>query len=168
MKFRTLILSVVMLLLIACQYTVPLSTAQKIDIDTALLGSWEMHANKEDPDASLDSMTILRFSDTEYRLRYFSEGSDMHFRAYLIDPGGEPILQMELLDNPDGSADSEEDAHRYMVAKYTLDADSLSVSLLNTKLISRDINDTDELLAAYLKNKDNPELFTNPGRFEKS
>ncbi len=168
MKHRTAITLLSLLLLMACQYSVPLSIDHSIAIDPSLLGNWKMLAEEDDPGASLDSITVLPFSNTEYLLHYVGEGSGMFFRAYLIEPGGDRLLQLELLGSDEGPLTENDDAHRYIVARYSLEGTTLTVSTMNTELVSRDINSTGALLKAYLENRVNPGLFANPARFGKT
>lgn len=169
MHYRKIgILMAFCLLAAACQYSVPLSTEHNVAIDSALLGNWAMQPEIDDPRASLDSMTVMRFSTSEYLLRYVSEGSELLFRAYLINPGGEQLLQLELLEDSDGPVSHDENANLFMVARYALDGEVLTVGTMNVALVSDEIDNTEALLKAYLEHKDDPELFMDQARFKKT
>ena len=145
----------------------PLSAEHNVSIDNALLGHWLMLPDETDPNASLDSMTVLQFSDTEYLVNYTSEGSVTVFRAYLIEVGKGTLLQLEFLGTDEGPPQGNTDEHRFMVAQYVLHQGELEVKTLNTDVVSRDLKDSQSLVQAYLANLDNPELFNNPGVFIK-
>ena len=168
MKLRSAFILLLVLLTAACQFKVPLSEEHNIAIDTSLLGNWAMLPDAEDPSASLDKISVLRFSDSEYLLRYFSEGSEMFFRAYIIEPGGQRLLQLEHLGNAGGPVTEDSAKHRYIVARYILEGGTLTVSTLNSELVSSEIKNTESLLKAYQANMDNSELFTNSGSFVRS
>lgn len=153
--------------LAACQYVVPLSEDHNIHIDSALLGHWTMLPDKNEPGASIDSMTVLQFSDTEYLINYVSEGSGMFFRGYLIETGGHTLLQLQFLGTDEGPPEDSAQEHRFIVARYVLEQGRLEVNTLNSQLVSRDLVDSQALMQAYLANIDNPELFTDPGFFTK-
>lgn len=167
MKLFKSIALVLAIMLSGCQYLVPLSEEHNINIDTDLLGYWTMLPDESDPEASIDSMTVLQFSDSEYIVNYVSEGSGMFFRAYLIAVGDQTLLQLELLGTDEGPYEESADEHRFIVANYVLDQGKLEVKTLNTELVSRDLRDSESLMQAFLANLDNPELFTGSGFFTK-
>ena len=43
----------------------------------------------------------------------------------------------------------------------------LEIKTLNTDLVDKDLQDTASIKQAFLKNKDNKDLFTNPGKFRR-
>lgn len=165
MKRLSCVALIFLFVLAACQYVVPLSEDHNINIDSALLGHWAMLPDQNDPGGSIDSMTILQFSETEYLINYVSEGSGMFFRAYLIEAGEQTLLQLQLLGTDEGPAEDSANEHRYIVARYVLQQDRLEITTLNTELVSRDLMDSESLMQAYLANLDNPELFTGSGLF---
>jgi hypothetical protein len=167
MKTHKILALTLLLTLTACQYLVPLSAEHNINVDTELLGHWSMLPDKSDPAASLDSMTVLQFSDTEYLINYISEGSAMAFRAYLIEAGNQTLLQLEYLGTDEGPPREGGKDHRFIVVKFVLQQGQLEVKTLNTELVSRDLRDSEAMMKAYLANLDNPDLFSGTGFFTK-
>jgi len=43
----------------------------------------------------------------------------------------------------------------------------LEIKTLNTDLVDKDLKDTASIKQAFLKNKDNKDLFRNPGKFRR-
>ena len=56
----------------------------------------------------------------------------------------------------------------FHVVSYRLEGGGLVVSVLNTELVEKSLKDSEALRKAFLKNKMNKALFTNPGRFRRA
>jgi hypothetical protein len=146
-----------------CIYKVPFVAEHTIPIDPAVLGLWEFNERGEKP----DRMMVLKFSDTEYLVHYpFSvEDGGMYFRAYPIKLGGITAIQIQWIGTAEGDVANEE--RKYQLIAYTLINGELEIRPLNNDLVNKDLTTSEELRQAFLKNKDNKELFYNPGRFKK-
>jgi hypothetical protein len=108
----------------------PLSTSQQLDSDDRLLGKWE----GKDEQNNLVSAVFSSQSKTETRVSV----------AGLL--GREPIFRMVHTKISDNDyiilrLDGDSRADDYIVARYTLDNERLSVCLLNADKIKQAIND---------------------------
>jgi len=153
-----------LLLLAACEYDVPLTADHNIPIDDAVLGSWKIATigNKDDD----TEIRIHKFSDTEYAVHYLEDGGNLYFRAYAINIGGVSAMQLELTGSAKKAVGSDED-DRYQVASYKIVDGLLHIALLNSELVDDELPDSESLRKAFVENKDNPELFNDPGVFRR-
>lgn len=150
--------------LAACQYKVPLTEEHEIPVDPLVLGSWKIvPAPGQDNDSAI---LILKFSDTEYSVRYHEDGGNLYFRAYGINIDGIAAIQLELIGNDDGAVNADE-YDRYHVIAYHLDKDLLKISTLNTELVDDELEDSTSLRNAFIQHKTNPDLFGEPGYFKR-
>jgi len=165
MSFTKTLIVMGFLLISACDYQVPLSASNIIPIDNGALGIWQLVNEKEEP-AEADVVTILRFSDTEYLLQHRSNGFSIYFRAYLIDVVDRVLLQAEVIGSEEGPP-KESYKELFSVIAYTIEGDELTFSSLNTELIDTGISSSEVLRDAFIKEKDNPDLFTDQTRFKR-
>ncbi len=165
MSFAKTLIAMGVLLISACDFKVPLSASNIIPIDNGALGIWQLVNEKEGP-AEADVVTILRFSDTEYLLQHTSNGSSIYFRAYLIDVADRVLLQAEVIGGEQGPP-KESYKELFSVITYTIKGDELIFSSLNTELIDTGISSSEVLRDAFIKEKDNPDLFTDQTRFKR-
>jgi len=140
-----------------------LTEKAKLDVDPAILGLWEF-VNK-DVD-KLERMLILKFSEKEYLVRYMENEIENYFRAYPIKVGGVNCIQLQFIGDTKGKFDAKE-KDVYLVAKYSFIDGELEVKLLNEDLVSDTYKSSKALRKIFIKNKKNPQLFVNPGRFRR-
>jgi len=164
LKNTVLVLLSCLFVLGACEYNAPLTTEHSIPIDHTILGAWKITSINIKEDEAL--VRIFKFSDTEYAIHYQEDGGNLYFRAYPINIGEVPAVQLELIGNGGGQIASDEN-DRYHVASYKLVDDLLMISLLNSELISDELPDSTSLREAFIQNKDNPDLFNDPGIFRR-
>ena len=147
----------------ACVYDVPVTTDHAIPIDEAILGAWEsVPEGNDDPVQA----RIFRFSETEYLVHYLEDDWDVYFRAYAIDVGGVSAIQLEVLGDKDEVVEQGA-SERYTVAAYRMLDGKLEVRTLNSELVSAGIEDSESLRAEILKHREHPELFNEPGLFQR-
>lgn len=164
MKHAVLVAIAITLFIAGCEYLAPLSYEHNIAVDPAVIGLWEEvpeGAKPSDPD---NRMLILKYSDTEYLVHYPTKRDGLYYRAYPIKVAGISCVQIQQIGTADGDV---KEARKYQVAKYSVSNGELEIKLLNTDLIDKDIRDTTSLKHAFLKNKDNKDLFANPGKFRR-
>lgn len=154
---RTLLLG---LLLTACVYETPLTPRHDIPIDQAVLGTWNL-VSEDDSD---EQLRILRFSDTEYLVGNVDNDDELYFRAYAIEIAGVSAIQLEFLGDNKRPVRGDD---RYLVASYRFVDGLLEVQTLNTELVDDELTDSESLKAAFIEHKENPELFNDPGLFER-
>jgi len=165
MKRTGLLLIALLLLIAGCEYQSPLTEEHGIPVDPAVLGVWEEVPDKTDPATSPDRMLVLKFSDTEYLIEYPTGTKALYFRGYPVRIADIDCVQVQLIGTADGAAVKA--SNTYHVVTYAMGEGELEMKLLNTKLVSGDLNDSAALRQAFMGNKGNKDLFRNPGRFRK-
>lgn len=151
-----------LLTLSGCSYEAPLEKDNKIKIDPALLGRWELIDSNS---STIVQLLILKFSDSEYLINYREDQSGYYFRGYLIKIGNITCIQLQVLGNDSGPHKKDE-KRLYLVATYQIKDKNLVVRLLNENLISNKLNETKTLKKEFLKNMKHEELFEEPGTFK--
>ena len=165
MKYGVSFFIVVMLVIVGCDYQAPLTADHTVSIDQSVLGLWEEVPKGDKPPNPDERMLILRFSDTEYLIHYPTGKDGLFFRGYPINVGGVPCVQVQLIGGYDG--DIEKEDRKYQVISYSLSNGMLELRTLNTDLVDKNLQDSASLRQAFLKHKDNKDLFKNPGTFRR-
>jgi len=165
MKYIMMIFAMALLLLVGCEYEAPLTKNHSIAIDPALLGLWEEIPNEGESSDQDDRMMILKYSDTEYLIHYPTEDG-IYYRGYPIKIEGISCVQIQIIGTDDGSPEKDE-TELFHVISYLLREGQLEIKVLNTDLVDDDLKTTDKLVQAFLEQKDNKELFTDPGLFRR-
>ena len=129
-----------------------------------MLGLWE--TLPENSDEEKERMMILKFSSTEYIIHYPVRENAMYFRAYPIKVGGVSCVQLQAIGSNDGPQDQGEKG-LYHVASYQLSDAKLEIKLLNEKLVDDELKKSVDLPRAFLKHKENKNLFVNPVKFRR-
>lgn len=156
----------VALLPAGCLYETPLAEQTDAPVEPALLGTWEF-VPPEEKSNEIERMLILAFSGTEYLVQYPVGGNDeAYYRAYAARVGDVPCVQLQLIGTPAGPP--KDDPTLYHVAVCTLDGDELEIKFLNTDLVGTDLKTSDELRAKFLEHRNNPDLFTNAGKWRRA
>ena len=166
MKHNMLITVLLVLVLAGCEYQVPLADKQDIPVDESILGLWEQVPEKTDTAKSEDNMLVLKYTDKEYLVHYPTGKNGMYFRGYPIKIDGKIYMQIQLIGIKDG--DVEKKDRRFHVVSYLLSDGQLEIKTLNSELVDKNLQDSAKLMEAFLKNKDNKDLFKNPGKFRKA
>ena len=148
----------------ACEYQEPLSEKQNIPIDQALLGLWEPAPEKNEPKPSGEWILAMKYSDTEYIIHYQTGTDSMYFRAYPLKVGDISCVQLQLIGNASGPLAKTEPA--YQVAFVTLTGDEVTIRMMNTSVVGRDLR-SPGLREAFLKNSKNTNLFREPVKFRR-
>jgi hypothetical protein len=165
MRALTPVLALVLVLLSGCVYKAPVTTTHTIPVDPAVLGVWQA---VPEPGKDLDAderMLVLKYSDTEYMVRYPSGKDAMFFRGYPIKLGNLRCVQIQLLGEKDQPVNDED--RKYQVVAYKLADGVLELRTLNADLISDRLATSADLLKAIKANIANPDLFKDPGKFKK-
>jgi hypothetical protein len=166
MKSVATFLVVAGLFLAGCKYDAPLTTEHSIPVDLSVLGLWEPIPEKGGQSASDERMMILKYSDTEYLIHYPAGEDGLYFRGYAINIGGISCVQLQIVGNEDGPLRRDE-KDIFHVASYVVEDGELHVRMLNTDLVSDELKESEALRKAFLKHKDNKNLFANPGKFRR-
>jgi len=166
MKWKILFCLPVFLIPIGCWYDAPLTEERALEVDPAVLGWWECVSEDTADAEESERMLVMRFSETEYLVHYLvGQKETFYFRAYPIEIGGVACVQLQIIGFADGAADQDEKP--FYAASYNLAGGELVVKLLNRDLIDEGLTGSEALRRAFLKHKDNPELFRDPGRFRR-
>jgi hypothetical protein len=165
MRTWTPILALVLVLLSGCVYKAPVTTNHTIPVNPAVLGMWQAVPEPgKDIDAD-ERMLVLKYSDTEYMVRYPSGKDAMFFRGYPIKVGNLQCVQIQLLGEKDQPVNDED--RKYQVVAYKLADGVLELRTLNADLISDRLATSADLLKAIKANIANSDLFKDPGKFKK-
>lgn len=152
------------LLLSGCEYDSPITTEHTIPVNSAILGIWE-EIPEQGKDGNGELMTVLQYSETEYLIHHPSNTEDgIYYRGYLIQIRDIQCMQLEVIGTAKGPLGDDED-DVFHVAAFQLNEGILEVSLLSTKVISKNLVTSDELKQAILGNIENKELFEEPVNF---
>ena len=164
MKHAALVVIALTLFIAGCEYLAPLAVEHNIAIDPAVIGLWEEAPEGDKPPDPDERMLILKYSDTEYLVHYPTRKDEGYYRAYPIKVDGISCVQIQLIGTANGDI---KDDRKYQVATYSVSNDELEIRTLNTDLVDKDLPDTASIKQAFLKNKDNKNLFRNPGKFRR-
>ncbi len=159
---RILLISILCLLLLGCDYTVPLVTTPDLDIDTSVVGLWQRTMD----DGQSESLLILPLSEKEYLVSFPCGAKDAMFaRACFWRGSGMLLVQLDWF----GTAQAKipEDNRTYQFASYSVEGDAIQIRLLNTEVVNKDIGSSEELVKAIADNKTNPSLFGEKMLFKK-
>jgi hypothetical protein len=130
-----------------------------------VLGLWKPIPEKGEESAEDGRMVILKYSDTEYLIHLRGEegGEEggAYFRGYTINIGDISCVQLQVIGDEDGPLKKDEKDVFYVVS-YLLENGELEVRILNDELVSYDLTESEALRKAFLKHKDNKNLFSDP------
>lgn len=167
MKYMMLF-AIVGLLVAGCEYESPFTTEHNIAIDSAVLGLWEELKPDEGVEPKEDEhMMILKYSDTEYLIHYPTGKNGIYYRGYPIKIGGISCVQLQIIGTDYGPPKKDE-TELFHAVSYQLTDGQLEIKTLDTDLVNDDLKTTEELHKAFLKHKENKDLFKNPGVFRKN
>lgn len=159
---RMIIVFTACVLLVGCDYNVPLVKTADIPIDAALLSLWQRPGD----DNKIESLLVLPFNKHEYLIVFPSgEENAMFARGCLWRNENTTLVQLDWF----GTARGEfpENKRTFQYAAYTIETDKLSVRLLNPDVVLRDIASSDELAKAIAANKDDPKFFREKMVFQR-
>lgn len=158
---KTLLIATASILLLnSCIFESPFEAAAKIPVDARLLGRWEEITEK-----APNRMLVLQHSANEYLVQYPTNDDGMFFRAYPIDLDGSTFIQVQLIGSAEGPVKVAD--RKYHLFKITAKDDSLEMRSINPDVLGTKTGDSAALKAAFLKHKNNPKLFDDPGVFKR-
>jgi hypothetical protein len=151
--------------LAGCKYEKPLVKEHTIPVDPAVLGLWAPLPDEGETSGADERLVILKFSVTEYLIHYPPGGADEeYYRGYPVKIGGIPCIQLQVIGNKDGPPRKDVKT-LFAVVSVELKKGILEIKTLNSDLVGDDLKTTEALKQAFLKHKDDKNLFTNPVRF---
>lgn len=159
------VLFVLVLVLTGCEYSVPLAEKKDVPIDETILGLWEQVPDKSESGKPADMMLVLKYTDTDYIVHYPTGKDGMYFRAYPLKIDGKVHVQTQFIGTKDGPVENKD--RKFHVVAYSVAGGIMEMRLLNSDLVDKNLQDSAKLMESFLKNKDDKNLFKDPGRFKK-
>jgi len=158
---RILALALVGLLLLGCDYTVPLVTKPETKIDPALIGVW--HRTN---DGKEERLLVLPLGETEYLVSFPAGNNESLFaRACLTQVSEVPVVQLRWFGTGQGVLPDDDRVYQY--ATYAVGADTLTVQMLNNEVVAKGTKTSEELLKTIAESMDQPDLFREPMVFQR-
>lgn len=158
---KILAAALVGMLLVGCEYTVPLVTKPETKIDQALLGVWQRTT-----DDKQERLLVLPLDATEYLVSFPAGNNESLFaRACLTQIGGEPLVQLRWFGTAQGVLP--EDSRVYQYATYAVSGDTLTVQMLSSEVVPKETKTSEELLRAITEAMDQPDLFREAMVFQR-
>ncbi|TAN39086.1 MAG: hypothetical protein EPN23_00475 [Verrucomicrobia bacterium] len=149
-------------ILVGCEYTVPLVKTPSMNTDPALVGLWQ----RTKPDGQVESLVVLPLGAQEYLVSFPAGSKDSMFaRACLCRVAERTLMQLEWIGN--GRGKTVEDGRAFQFATYVVTGNTVSIRMLNSSVVSKDVKTSQELAAAIVANKDKPNLFNEEMIFNK-
>lgn len=151
----------VCLLLVGCDYSVPLVKEPAVPIDRGLVGLWERAQENEKPDRLL----VLPLGAREYLVAFPATSPDgMFARATLAPQAGLKLVQIDWVGTARGAVP--ETNRVFQFATYVVTGDVLEVRMLNAEIVQRDVASAKDLARRIEEQRDNPDLFKPSMRFK--
>lgn len=159
-------LMLVALFAVGCVYEVPLTTDHTIPVDPAVLGLWELVPDEGKEPDPVARMLVLKFSDTEYLIHYPIGKDGLYYRGYPVKAGKRACVQLQVIGSKDGLPGKKIERHYQVVSCELIEA-QLELKVLNPERVDADLADSPALMAAFLKQQDQADLFMDPARFRR-
>ena len=166
MKRFFLVTVLVMLAFVGCRYERPLTGEQSLPVDPAVLGVWEPFPGEGEERVEDERMVILAYTDTDYLIHYPAKNDEMYYRGYPIEVGGVSCVQVQVIGTDKGPLERDQ-RKRFHVVSYDLSDGVLEVRTLNTDLVKEGLKTPESLREAFLRHKEDEDLFVHPARFRK-
>ncbi len=159
-RIAGLLIALFAMFLGGCLYEAPFAEKTESKIDRNLVGAW---VEKGETGKTAERMVVLPFSDTEYLIHYPTDGNGFYFRGYPIELGGKTYFQLQVLGTRDGLVKDLETP--YTLASCSRAADTLTIRLINKKVIDPKLTTRVALREAFLAHQNDKNLFEAPKEF---
>lgn len=154
---------IVCMMMVGCDYTIPLTTVPGPEIEKGLTGLWERVKDKN----PVERLLILPLDAHNYLVSFPAHKSDGLFaKATPCLCAGKTLVQVQWIGTAGGKLP--DDNRVYQVVSYGMAGDQLSIRLLNTAVIGKETQSTAELRRAIEKNIGRADLFNEPLVFTRS
>jgi len=151
---KNILLMILCCLLVSCEYTVPLVKKPTIDIDRSIVGLWQRPAK----DGKMEHLLVLPLDKQEYLVSYPSTSDEAMFaRACLGRVKGMTLVQLKWFGTAQALVPDDDEVYQF--ASYSVTGNKLTVSLLNSGVIPKDVASTEALVKAIAANKAATNLF---------
>ena len=161
--FKYFLFLSMVLFIAGCIYEKPFANPDNSPIDEKLLGCWKYSDNNKDK--SSIEMLVMKYSDTEYLVRYVTGDNPLYFKAYNVTVGELKAVQIQWIGMEKGILANEN--RKYNLLKYKLERDSLEIRFINDLLVPKNITDSEKLRSKVIENSKDAKLFNDPGKFER-
>jgi hypothetical protein len=154
MKTKALLSATVLsVLLVGCDYTVPLVKNPVLPLDQSVLGLWK----RSDAQGRTEALLVLPLGKTEYLVSYpaGTEGA-MFARGCLCPVDNRTWVQLQWIGTAEGKP--AQDDRVYQFAVYSVNSNSLAVRLLNPDVVKGDVKTAESLAKSMADNEANPGL----------
>lgn len=151
-KATAALLALVVLTAAGC-YDAPLAQKQDLPLDSSLIGLWHGVGS----DGSELKLLVSRHSETEYAIKASFVKDTLYLRGYPVKVAGVACVQLFATDE---NYNARGGPMTYFVYSYGLAGGELFFGPLNSSLVGTSLKTNAELLAAFLRHKDNPNLFS--------
>ncbi len=164
---KTLLLLGVCLLLLGCEYTVPLVTEPEVAFEPDLLGLWEQIPDEsKGMNGTPQRLLVLPWSETQYLVGYPANSPDaMIAKACLTRIADMTLVQIEWIGTAKGRLPSGDRVYQY--AAYEREGRQLKVWLLNSRVVDKNLTSRADLIKAIAANRHHAELLKDPMLFDK-
>ena len=153
------------LFLTGCFFEYPLASEQGRPIDPLLLGLWApLQDSGKTPDRS-ELMMVMKYSETEYLIKYKTGTQRIYYRGYPIEVDGERYVQLQTIGNDDGEVPKSDEAI-FAVAAYAFKDGLLEVRMLSEDVMGKTFTDRSAFQDAFMQNLKNPKLFEILDRYK--
>lgn len=150
---KKILLPAILLLLVGCDYDIPLSQTASAPANPALAGTWIGQSSDGKP-VSME----IKTSGTDYSVTYTEGRDSLTFKGFSISAAGLNLIQLEL---------QNAEKQKYLFVKYELTSDGLTVYRLNPDVVSAKCQSAEEMLNDIAVHRGNPLLFKKPLVFSK-
>ncbi len=158
---RMMLMGMLSLVLVGCDYTVSLVDPPQIDIDESVLGLWQ----RTKSDDQTEALLILPLGSNEYMVSFPAGTTNALFaRASLWQGSGMVLVQLDWFGTAQGQL--AQDNRTFQYAAYVVHDDTLTVRLLNPHVIPKDGLSAKTMSKAIADNQDNPNLFRSEMVFQ--
>jgi hypothetical protein len=139
---------------VGCDFTVPLVTTPGMEIDKSVLGLWQ----RTTEDGKTEQLLVLRLEQKEYLVSYPLDTKEgMYARACVCRADDKTFVQLKWFGTAAGK--TPDDNRVYQFATYSVTGDKLTVRMLNSDVVNKDVSSTKELVKSIAANRDKPDLF---------
>jgi hypothetical protein len=139
--------------------TLPLVKTPGTEIDKSVLGLWQ----RPIAEGKIEQLLVLPLDKNEYLVSYPLDAKEgMFARACLCRTDDRTLVQLKWFGNVDGDWPDDkrpDDKRVFQFLSYSVSGDNLTVRLLNTDVVNKDVASMKELAKSIAANRANPNLF---------
>ncbi len=159
---KGMLLAVLCILLVGCDYTVALVGTPMVPIDRSVLGLWQRRSNN----GQTERLLVLPLKPQEYLVSFPADSPKAMFaRGCLWHGGGMTLVQLDWFGTAEGKLPM--DARTFQYASYAVSGNTLRTRLLNPEVVKKTVASPAALARAIEADRADPRLFRNEMVFKK-